>query len=146
MKVRTDVADMLRDGLTNAQIARHARVSHRTIAAARTALGLPNCKGGNKSDPNIEEALRKRSQSTIDGHREWLGGVDGPGNTPVLRIHGVRTTAYRAAWIALHGRPPIGEVKPGCGRPRCVEPSHLDDRPARERNEAAYNALFGGAP
>lgn len=143
MKIRTDVVDMLRDGLTDSQIARHAHVCRRTVAAARDALGLPKARPGNKSAPTIAHALAARSRSVNDGHREWTGMFSN--GVPVLRIHGIRTTAYRAAWIDLHGRQPIGPVKPGCDRPGCVAPDHMDDRPARERNRAIFNALFGGS-
>lgn len=142
MKVRADIAEMLREGLTDRQIELRAHVCHTTAAAARRALGLPKCRAGRKSEPTLAEALANRSRAVLDGHRVWTGQFSGP--CPVLRYRGVRTTAYRAAFIVHHGGPPVGVVQPGCGESWCVAPQHMDDRPARERNRAAYKALFGG--
>lgn len=142
MNIRADIAEMLRDGLTDRQIEKRAHVCHTTAAAARRALGLPKCRPGRKTEHTLAEALADRSRDIGDGHREWTGQFAGP--CPVLRYRGIRTTAYRAAFVVRHGRKPVGEVRPGCGRPGCVAPDHMDDRPARERNAAAYKALFGG--
>ncbi|MGW1939003.1 hypothetical protein [Streptomyces goshikiensis] len=143
MRVRTDVAEMLRDGLTDTQIARHAHVAHQTVAAARSALGLPKCKPGQKRQASLEQALRDRSREVEGGHWEWTGPRSN--GLAVVRFDGRRYTACRAAFIVRHQRAPIGEVHPGCGRRDCVAPDHMDDRPARERNRATYAALFGGA-
>lgn len=143
MSVRPEIAEMLRDGLTNAQIERHLHVDHKTVAAARTALGLPPSKTGRRPEPSIAGSLAARSRDVGDGHREWTGALND--GCPVVRIHGVRTTAYRAAWISVHGRLPVGDVHPGCGRAGCVAPDHMDDRPAREHNRRTYNAVFGGS-
>lgn len=142
MTVRPDIAEMLRDGLTDDQIARHAHADHRTVAAARAALGLPKCRGGRSSETTLAEALASRSRDIGDGHREWTGEFSS--TSPVFRYRGVRTTAYRAAFIVRHGRRPVGGVRPGCGHPQCVAPDHVDDRPAREAHARTFKALFGG--
>ncbi|MFJ5804824.1 hypothetical protein [Streptomyces sp. NPDC093093] len=141
--VRPEIAEMLRDGLTNVQIARHLHAGPKTVAAARAALGMPPSKTGRPPEPSIAGSLAARSRDVGDGHREWTGAVNR--GCPVMRIHGVRTTAYRAAWISVHGRPPVGYVAPGCGRPRCVAPAHMDDQLAREHHRRTYNAVFGGS-
>jgi hypothetical protein len=142
MTIRPDIAEMLRDGLTDRQIEKRARVCHTTVAAARRALDIPVCRGGARTTCTLTEAILERSEDADSGHRRWTGQLSN--KVPVLRWYGRRTTAYRAAFIAHHGRPPVGIVQPGCGESWCVAPEHMDDQPARERNRVAYNALFGG--
>ncbi|MFF4576884.1 hypothetical protein ACFY15_00505 [Streptomyces sp. NPDC001373] len=143
MKIRADIAEMLRDGLTDRQIEKQAHVCHTTVAAARKDLGIPVCRGGARTTVSLAEAILMRSEPAGDGHRRWTGQLSA--KVPVLRWHGRRTTAYRAAFIAHNHRAPVGIVQPGCGKSWCVAPAHMDDRPARERNRATYAALLGGA-
>ncbi|MFD4738681.1 hypothetical protein ACFWNQ_15110 [Streptomyces virginiae] len=143
MKIRADVAEMLRDGLTNQQVARRAHISQQTAAIARAALGLPKSKPGQKRQASLEQALRDRSRVVDAGHWEWAGPRSN--GLAVVHFDGRRYTACRAAFVIHHQRAPIGEVRPGCGRAGCMAPAHMDDRPARERNNATFVALFGGA-
>ncbi|MEU9310910.1 helix-turn-helix domain-containing protein [Streptomyces sp. NPDC048256] len=44
MKIRADVAELLRQGFNNVEIAEQTGLHKRTIAQARHRLGLPNAK------------------------------------------------------------------------------------------------------
>jgi hypothetical protein len=142
VKLRADIAELLRDGLTDRQIEQRLRVCHTTVSATRKALGIPVCRGGARTTTSLAEAVLARSEPVGDGHRRWTGHLSA--KVPVLRWHGRRTTAYRAGFIAHNGRTPVGIVQPGCGQPWCVAPAHMDDQPARERHQATYQSLFGG--
>lgn len=144
MKIRTDIAEMLRDGLTDIQIARHLHTAPKTVAAARASLGLPKTRPGKPRQLSLDQALRDRSRIVDGDHWEWTGPQSN--GRPVVFFDGRRYTAARAAFILRHQRAPIGDVLPGCGRAGCVAPDHVDDRPARARNQATYDALFGGTP
>ncbi|AZM91464.1 hypothetical protein [Streptomyces sp. W1SF4] len=143
MKIRADIAEMLRDGLTDRQIEKRLHVNHTTVAKTRAALGIPKFPGGGRTTCTLAEALLARSEDAGDGHRKWTGQLSR--KVPVLRWHGRRTTAYRAGFVAHNRRAPVGVVQPGCGVPWCVAPAHMDDTAARQRNRAAFKALFGGA-
>lgn len=140
MNVRTDIAEMLRDGLTDTQIAARAHVGHKTVAAARAALNIPKCRAGHKSEPSLDHLLRNRIR-VVGDHWEWTGQLIR--TTPVARFHGHRYTGWRIAFVVRYGRPPVGTVRPGCGHPSCVR--HVADRPMREQLNTQYNAIFGGA-
>lgn len=142
MKVRSDIAEMLRDGLTDKQIARHARVGHKTAATARAALGIPKCIPGGKHQPSLEHALRSRSVQLADGHWEWTGPRHR--GLPLVGFAGRRYTAARAAFVVRWGRAPFGEVRRGCDHDGCVAPDHMEDRPMRDHNSRTFNAIFGG--
>jgi len=143
MKIRPDIADMLRNGMTYRQIMAEAHVPHRTITATRLAYGIPPNRAGLKPQTSLEQAFRDRARTLDDGHMEWAGQYDGP--IPVFRFNHQRYTARRAAFIVRYGRQPVGEVKPGCDRDGCVAPAHVEDQPMRKQTAATYAAIFGGA-
>ncbi|MFI1472081.1 hypothetical protein [Streptomyces wuyuanensis] len=143
MKIRADIAEMLRNGVTDTDIAARAHVTERTAAAARAALGIPKCRAGRKPQQSIEQALLDRSRPIDDGHRQWTGATYGKHQH--LKHNGRRYTAARAAFIARYDREPVGAVIPGCGLPGCVAPDHMEDRPMRDRNRAVFAAIFGGS-
>ncbi|MEW1638605.1 hypothetical protein AB0469_31675 [Streptomyces sp. NPDC093801] len=143
MKIRADIAEMLRDGLTDRQIEKQAGVNHVRISAARAAMGIPKCRGGQRPQESLEKGLRDRAREVAGGHWEWLGTFSR--SCPVFRFNGIRVTAYRAAFVARYGRRPVGAVRPVCGYPHCVAPDHVDDQAGRDRTDAVYAALFGGA-
>ncbi|MFJ5038017.1 hypothetical protein [Streptomyces parvulus] len=87
----------------------------------------------------IRSAFVARSRRTPSGHRCWKGSVSSTG-TPMLFVGKERFTAARAGFLLAHGREPVGNVKPGCGRASCVEPDHLEDRPMRDARRAAERA------
>jgi len=144
VKIRADVTALLRDGLTNTQIANRLHISRATAAAARAALGLPRCTADKHRPISIEDLLRARSQQTDDGHWLWTGPLD-QGRVPRVRLNGCLYSPYRAAFTIRTGRAPVGPVTPGCGIRQCIAPACMDDTPARRQTAATYRALFGGA-
>ncbi|MEU4348275.1 helix-turn-helix domain-containing protein [Streptomyces sp. NPDC023838] len=143
MKIRSDVAEMLRDGLTDTQIAARAHVSHRTVARARRALDIPRCRAGARSPDTLEHALRKRCRILDDGHWEWAGPTHSGGFTH-FKFRGTRYTAPVAAFLVRYQRAPVGLVQAVCGMQGCVAPGHVEDRPMRDRTNDTYAAIFGG--
>ncbi|MFD9569941.1 hypothetical protein ACFWBI_08865 [Streptomyces sp. NPDC059982] len=144
MKIRPDIAELIRDGLTNGQIAARLHVSRSTVAAARDGLGLPRCTATKHRNESPEDVLRARTHQTPDGHWLWTGPLD-QGRVPRFRLNGRWYAPYRVAFTARTGRPPVGLVMASCTIPGCVAPACVDDRPDRERNRGAFAALFGGA-
>ncbi|MGW6454999.1 hypothetical protein ACWF94_03590 [Streptomyces sp. NPDC055078] len=115
-----------------------------TAARARTALGIPRARGGTRP-ATAEAVFHARTRRVRGGHLAWTGHRNAHG-VPLIRIAGICRSAYRVAFRLRHGRDPVGKVRPGCGRPGCVAPDHLEDRPMRERTKALYAAIFGGPP
>ncbi|MFI8104738.1 hypothetical protein [Streptomyces sp. NPDC086023] len=144
MQIRADVAELLRAGLADHVIAKQLHTDHKKVAAARAALRLPKVKSGVKPAASIEALFHSRTEPAEDGHLRWTGYID-PRGTPVLRYAGRIRSAYRVAFTIRTGREPVGYVRPACGMSQCVAPDHVDDRPAREKNKAAYIGIFGGA-
>lgn len=144
MKVRADVAELLRAGLADRVIAKQLHTDARKVAAARAALRLPQARTGRKTASSIEELFHARTEPGEDGHLRWTGSANNLG-TPVVRYAKRQHTAYRIAFRIHTGREPIGRALPACGTPGCVAPAHIDDQPARDRNRAAYSSIFGGA-
>lgn len=147
MTVRADVAELLHAGYSNSAIARQLHLCARTVAAARTELGLPKAKSGYKAAATAEDLFWRRTKPTDDGHIEWAGYHSKDG-TPGLKHGGRFYTAYRLAFQIANGREPEGYALPNCGRHGCVKPGHHADRAGRQqeqRVETLYEAIFGGA-
>lgn len=142
MIIRADVADLLRAGHSNAAIARQTGIDPQTAASARVALGLPKHRPGRTPATSVEELFRARAKQAEGGHLAWTGTRTYDG-TPVVRYSGHLQSAYRIAFTIRHGRDPEGHVRPGCDHDGCVHPDHVEDRPMRQRNRAAFAAIFG---
>ncbi|MEU2062874.1 hypothetical protein [Streptomyces sp. NPDC013455] len=131
MKVRADIAELLRAGHSNRAIARQLNVDAKTAAAARAVLGLPKAKSGYRGAATPEDLFWRRVRPVDGGHMEWTGfNVCG---TPSLRHGGRNLTAYPIAYRIAHGRAPEGQALPSCGRDHCVKPGHHADRADRVR-------------
>ena len=144
MKVRADIAELLRAGLPDRTIARQLHVDHTTVAAARRALRLPKHTSGVKAAATPEDLFWRRVKPTDDDHMEWTGYHTG--GTPCLRHGGTVHTAYRIAYRIATGRDPQGYALPSCGRDHCVKPGHHADRADRAREkrvDALYASIFG---
>lgn len=135
MKIRADIAAMLRNGMTDKDIAAQAHVSHRKVAAARADLGLSKHRGIRKAAKAVE-AFRARTQPTADGHLNWTGTR--LATTPSVYVNGRQTSARRLAFQLRYDREPVGRALPGCGYEQCVHPDHIEDQPMREQ----YAAIF----
>jgi hypothetical protein len=130
MKVRADVAELLRAGHSNRAIARQLHTDAKDVAEARKVLGLPKAKPGKKPTGTAEDLFWRRAKLTDDGHMEWTGfRING---TPALRHGGKNITAYRIAFKIRHRREPVGNVTGVCGIDGCVHPDCMADRPMRQ--------------
>ncbi|MEV6833551.1 helix-turn-helix domain-containing protein [Streptomyces sp. NPDC051133] len=149
MRIRADIAELLREGVPEIRIARQLGVAPATVRRAREALGLPRPRRGRRdSYSSLEEAFRAHVERMGEGHLRWTGYVDARRNVPYVCHRQQRVTAARVAFRLHHGRTPEGPVWPSCDMEHCVAGAHLEDRRIREANrraDAADEALFGGA-
>ncbi|MEV0114641.1 hypothetical protein AB0H77_15515 [Streptomyces sp. NPDC050844] len=143
MKIREDIADMLRAGHSQCHIVRELHVATITVQRTREALNLPPHPMGTQSYASLSDAFRARTEPTPDGHVRWIGYTSTSG-TPTLVHRKITHSAYRVAFRLRHGREPIGRVTPGCDMPLCVAGDHLEDRLIRERTRSTFAAIFGG--
>lgn len=145
MKVRADIAALLRDGLTDRAIARQLGCDRGTVARARERLSIGPAaqpRPANRSQLTLEEKWRTLTRPADGGHLEWTGRIAANG-TPVFKHHEKDHSAFRVAFTVRTGREPVGYAKPACDRPLCVEPSHVDDTATRNRDRAALAAITG---
>lgn len=145
-RIRPDVAELLRAGLSDRAIARQLNVDARaTVAPARAALGLPRAKPGKKPAATAEDLFWRRARPTDDGHMTWDGYRSKDG-VPGLKHGGRFYTANRLAYRIANGRDPEGYALPSCGRDDCVKPGHHTDRADRaeaRKVDTLYAAIFG---
>lgn len=98
------------------------------------------------AEPTITDSLAKafaaRTRPVEGGHRIWAAGVNSHG-VGRFQHAGTPYTARQAAFILRTGRQPIGQVRPSCDVPQCVDPDHVDDRPTRQRDRATLAAVAG---
>lgn len=145
MKVRTDIAELLRAGLSDDATAKRLHCCRKTVAATRAALRLPKTPPGSQQLP-LADLIAARTEPVEGGHLRWTGTVNASG-TPVLNYQGQGPrSAHRLVFINRHGREPVGKVRTGCAYPGCVHEDHVEDRPMRERNRATFAAIFGRSP
>lgn len=145
MNVRPDIEALIREGHSNAAIARQLHVATKTVRATRTALDLPPSQHGHPHGLTLEQTWQARTQPVDGGHLEWDGQHNSHG-VPILNWHGKRHSAYRIAYRIRTGREPVGKVKPSCEHPGCVAPEHVDDDATRQRDRAAMRAVLGMPP
>lgn len=144
MKIRADIAELLRAGCSDREVARRLHVDASTAAAARTALGLPRAKSGPKPSGSPQDAFRQRTRPVPGGHLEWTGHRTNCG-TPFFRWAKKPFTAGRVAFVMQHGREAVGNALSGCGYPGCVAPAHMEDQPMRDQLKTQMASIFGGA-
>lgn len=146
MKVRADIAELLRQGVPQMQIARQLHVAPTTVQKTREALGLPAPRCGRRHTyASLEDAFRHGAEPTEDGHVHWTGYRDKDG-TPRVCYRQQPQAAPRVAFLLHHGREPVGKALPTCGVKGCIAGAHLADRPMREANQRAdkaFTAIFG---
>lgn len=78
---------------------------------------------------SIREAVARRTVPTGDGHLQWQGGA-------TVQFAGRAYTSWQAAFIAGHGRAPVGPVTRTCDR-ECVLAEHLTDAVLRGERAAS---------
>lgn len=142
MRVRQDIAELLRAGATHHQIRQQLGVSPCTIARARRALRIP-VPHRPRPARTPEESYALYATPYGDGHARWNGPW--AGRMPQICHHGRKESALRVAFRMRHNREPIGYVRPVCDEHACVASGHLADRPMREHLQATYDAIFGAS-
>ncbi|MGX1116356.1 hypothetical protein RKD37_001719 [Streptomyces ambofaciens] len=146
MKVRADIAALLRDGTPHQDIARQLHVSRKTVSAAHRALNLPaRVRGGGAPHATLADAFHAHTEPGDGGHVRWTGYLDG--TLPIVCHNGRRTPAPRVAFRLHHGRPAEGRLSRTCDMPGCVAGAHYADRRIREahrRADRAFAVIFGG--
>lgn len=143
MKVREDVVVALQQGVPQRRIMRTLHVSYATIVATRAALRMPDPARSTSPLRPIETEFYARTEPVGGGHLRWTSYY--ANGVPKLGRQGVILSAYRVAFGLIHTREPVGQVRPGCGHPRCVEPTHLDDQTMRVQLRQQLAGIFGGA-
>lgn len=137
-----EMANLIRQGHTNKDIASWVRVDRRAVARVRGIIGAPVCTGGTKRKPKIAEYTLAPDSG---GHSIWFGRVSHCG-TPVIHYQGRETTPGRLLFEARTGRPPVGRVQPECGVSNCLTPGHLLDEPGRRKLRMLDRELLGLPP
>lgn len=142
MRVRSDIAAMLREGVAQQDIMQTLHVGHRAVVATRESLGLPAPVRGGRAPRPIETEFHARTEPVDGGHLRWTGHyADG---CPKLGRQGGHLSAYRIAFGLRHTRKPVGHVRPGCDYPKCVAPDHLEDQTMRVQLRQQLAGIFGG--
>ncbi|MFJ3097396.1 HNH endonuclease family protein [Streptomyces hydrogenans] len=139
MKLRSDIADMLLAGDSMAKVQRTLGVGYEIVSTHRRALRLPLHPPAVKAE-SVEATFARRTRATDDGHLIWTGA-----DLTINTAEGASLSAGRYAFQQQYGRRPVGHVLPGCGVPRCVRPSHVEDRPMREALATQLASIFGSA-
>jgi hypothetical protein len=144
MKIRADIAELLRAGVPQAHICRQLGCAPSTVQRVREALQLPAPKTCRVLPATVEDAFRQYLRPVDGGHAEWTGPYNN--GSPRVTHEGTVYSVYRLAYRMAHGREPVGMALPSCGRDRCVQPGHHADRVDREQArkvDQLYDAIFG---
>ncbi|WKD36552.1 hypothetical protein [Streptomyces xanthophaeus] len=143
MTIRSDVAVLLHEGLPNHIIGRRLHISPTRVQDMRRALGIPNLLSVPPA-PSIEALFHERTEAQPGGHLIWVGEITPTGQLKV-GWKGRSHSPHKVAFRIRTGRDPIGRARTSCDMRHCVAPAHVSDRAERDRDNAAFNALFGGA-
>jgi hypothetical protein len=138
---RSQIVELLGQGLSNCAIARELHVDKARAGAIRKELGLPNVA---MQPLTLEQKWTARTKAVDGGHLEWTGEHVGPAGTPLMRY---KERSYTAAAIAFQirtGHEPIGYVLAECDHHHCVAPEHVEDEPGRQRTREQLRFLKGG--
>ncbi|RLV66311.1 hypothetical protein STAN_1832 [Streptomyces sp. CBMAI 2042] len=142
MKLRADIATMLRAGAQQQDIMRTLHVGAPLVVAHRKALRMPPPRRGGRPLRPIKDEFYARTEAVDGGHLRWTGHY--ANGLPKLGRQGTHHSAYRLAFGFIHDREPVGYVQPGCDFPKCVEPTHLEDQPMRVQLRTQLASIFGG--
>lgn len=135
MKVRADIAELLRAGVPQSHIARRLHVAPITVQRTREALRLPAPKTCRVLPATLEDAFRQHTRPTDGGHIEWTGRFNA--SAPTLIFQGTVHSAYQVAFRFHHGRDPVGKVTSCRSVKGCVAGPCLRDQPMRQREQQA---------
>lgn len=143
------IADLLRQGMPQIQVARQVGVAWATVQRVRLELGLPAQRAGRPDTyASLEDAFHSNTERLPGGHLRWIGVIDGSRGGLIVCFRKERLSASKVAFRLWYGREPVGRALSTCGVQRCVEGAHLADRPMREANrraDAAFAKIFGMA-
>lgn len=142
MTVRSDVADLLHQGLSDSAISRRLHCDAKAVSRARAALGLPKAKSGYRAAESVIDLFHARTEAVDDGHLRWTGYTSKAGQAGV-RYAGRVHTALRIAFRIQYEREPVGHCSTDCGMAGCVAPAHVEDDTTRTRTRATYASLIG---
>ena len=146
MRIRADIAELLRQGVPQIQIARQLHVAQLTVQKTSEALGLPAPKICRVLAATIEEAINNYSRPADGGHVEWTGPKRN--GCPSFVFDGRHYYARRLVFSFEHQREPVGNVTVACEVPACVAGRCLQDQQMRRREkrvDSLYDGIFGGA-
>lgn len=132
------IANMLRKGATNNEVARKLGVNTRAVARVRTIIGLPPHSWATTREAKLD----KFSVRFEDGHTGWTGRRL-RSKTPSIRQNDVEVPASHVAFRRRTGRDPVGQVRPDCDFPHCLTPEHLMDDMDRVRVRLQLRAIYG---
>ena len=141
MRIRPEIAALIRDGHSNRYIAAEVGASKVTVRRVRAHLGYPPIVS--RSVLTIGQVWGTYARPVGVGHIEWAGPTSHNG-VPVFTHRGTRYQARAVAFRRRYGRDPVGYVKATCDHPGCVSPDHVADQPMRQQLTTTYTAIFGG--
>lgn len=140
MKVRVDIAELLRAGLGNHAIAKQLHCDRVVVARSRAALRIPDVS---RQPLTLEQKWKANAAAVEGGHLRWTGARSS-GGTPIMSYRGVMYTAARIAFRIKHGREPVGYAFAECTLNHCVSPDCVDDDAGRARTREQLRYLTGG--
>ncbi|MEU6340205.1 WhiB family transcriptional regulator [Streptomyces sp. NPDC046977] len=142
---REDAAKCMAEGLTDHAIGLRLRMDPKTVKKWRAQMGVPQPqKSERPAGASVQEALDFHAVHEDAGHIGWSGTVRN--GHPIVKLRGQWLLASRVAFELGHGRQPVGNVKASCGRPRCLESTHLTDRRMRDDARAKVREAAGRRP
>jgi hypothetical protein len=139
-RVRADVAELLRAGLTNIEVARRLGCDRHAVGDARRALGIPPVP---RQPLSLEEKWRACTEPVEGGHLRWTGPRQKRSGSPVMRYREKPVSPAAVAFRIRTGRDPVGYCFAECGYPHCVAPEHVDDAATRDRDRGTLRLLIG---
>ncbi|MFJ8006163.1 hypothetical protein [Streptomyces fagopyri] len=140
--MEADIAPLLKEHMSNAEIARRLFISPGVVARVRADLRMPPYR---QPVETLRTKFERHTAVVDDVHMVWTGQRT-QDLVPVLS-HGSksRITARRVAYRLKHGREPIGNVAPTCQYEWCVAPACQADTVDRDREHATVPQLDAAA-
>lgn len=136
---RDAIIALLRGGFSDRYIGRVLRTNPKRAGRIRREEGIPIIADRQRSTLTPEQRWATFTQPADDGHLLWIGPYRE--GVPSFQHHRQTVYARRIAFGMAHERPPVGQVRSGCGRTDCVAPTHVEDQQLRDQ----YRNIFGGA-
>jgi hypothetical protein len=133
------MAALVREGHTDAVVAKRLHVDRRAVARVRGILGVPP-----KTNTTTKaQKLDRFSTELPDGHTGWTGRRNRVGGAPVIRHLGREMPAAAVVFEQRTGRTPVGICRADCGVQHCLTPDHVVDDIERRAVRMAERSLYG---